>query len=100
MDFELDDTQRDLREMVRTFVDREVAPRVVGYNREGKLPGDLISRAAELGLIGGVVPAEYGGSGLDYLSWVICIEEVARYCTALAAVIGYPSSLAGQGLLR
>lgn len=98
--FALTDTQRELRDLVRRFVDAEVAPRVVEYNRQGALPADLVEKAAALGLVGGVVPEEYGGSGLDYVTWAITIEEVARYCTSLAAVIGYPSSLAGQGLMR
>lgn len=98
--FELTDTQIEIRRVVRHFVDEEVAPRVVGYNRAGALPPDLVEKAVALGLVGGVVPEEYGGSGLDYVTWAITIEEVARYCTSLAAVIGYPSSLAGQGLMR
>ena len=98
--FELTDTQTEIRNVVRRFVNDEVAPRVVEYNREGALPADLVEKAVALGLVGGVVPEEYGGSGLDYVTWAITIEEVARYCTSLAAVIGYPSSLAGQGLMR
>ena len=98
--FELTDTQKDIRQLVRRFTDEEVAPRVVEYTRAGKLPADLVDQAASLGIIGGVVPEEYGGAGLDYVTWSICVEEIARYCTALAAVVGYPSSLAGQGLLQ
>jgi glutaryl-CoA dehydrogenase (non-decarboxylating) len=98
--FELTDTQIEIRNVVRRFVDDEVAPRVIEYNRAGALPPDLIEKAVALGLVGGVVPEEYGGSGLDYVTWAITIEEVARYCTSLAAIIGYPSSLAGQGLMR
>ncbi len=86
--------------MTRNFVDQQVAPRVIAYNREGQLPADVIKMAIDLGLVGGVVPEAYGGSGMDYVTWAICVEEVARYCTSLAAVIGYPSSLAGRGLLR
>ena len=92
--------QEEVRMAVREFVDREVRPRVVEYNRQGLLPDELVEKVAAMGLIGGVVPEAYGGSGMDYLTWTMCVEEVARYCTALAAVIGYPSSLVGQGLLR
>jgi len=95
----LDDGTADIRELTRTFVEREVAPRVIEYNREGALPEDLICKVTEMGLVGGVVPTEYGGSGMDYLTWAACVEEIARYCTSLAAVVGYPSSLAGRGLL-
>lgn len=100
VDFDLTEEQLGLRAMVREFVDREVAPRVIAYNREGTLPWDLVERAAELGLVGGVIPEEYGGSGLDYVSWALTVEEIAKVCTALAAVVGFPSSLAGTGLLH
>lgn len=96
----LSEQQAEFRSVVRRFVDAEVAPRVVEYNRQGVLPEDLVRRATELGLVGGIIPERYGGSGLDYVTWTMCIEEVARYCTSLAAFIAYPSSLAGQGLLR
>lgn len=99
-DLSMDEQETEFRAVVRRFVDHDVAPRVVEYNREGHLPGDLIEKAAALGLVGGVVPERYGGSGMDYATWTTCIAEVARYCTALAAVIGYPSSLVGQGLLQ
>lgn len=89
-----------LRRTVRDFVEAEVRPRVVEYNRQGVLPEDLVAKAVAMGLVGGVIPEVYGGSGMDYVSWALCVEEVARYCTALAATIGYPSSLVGQGLLQ
>lgn len=91
---------RDLLRAVREFVDHEVRPRVVQYNRDGALPADLVATVVKMGLVGGVIPEIYGGSGMDYQLWASCVEEFARYCTALAAIVGYPSSLAGQGLLR
>lgn len=99
IDFELDAGQQQLRDVVRRFTEEEVAPRVVEYNRKGQVPEDLVAQIIDLGLVGGVVPTEYGGSGMDYVTWSICVEELARYCTSLAAIVGYPSSLAGQGLL-
>ena len=81
---QLTETQRDIRDLVRRFTDEEVAPRVVDYTREGVLPDDLVEKAAELGIVGGVVPEEYGGAGLDHVTWAICVEEIARYCTAMA----------------
>lgn len=99
IDFDLSEEQLALRTMAREFVEREVAPRVVEYNREGALPWDLVEKAGQLGLTGGVIPEEYGGAGLDYVSVAIIVEEVARVCTALAAVVAYPSALAGTGLL-
>lgn len=99
IEFDLTQEQIALRAMTREFVEREVAPRVLEYNREGVLPWDLVQKAGELGLTGGVVPEEYGGAGLDYVSLAIIVEEVARVCTGLAAAVAYPSALAGAGLL-
>lgn len=98
--FEEGSAARDLLRTVRDFVDHNVRPRVVQYNRDGALPADLVNTVVEMGLVGGIIPETYGGSGMDYRLWTSCIEEIARYCTALAAIVGYPSSLAGQGLLR
>ena len=97
---DLTDEQRELQNLTRRFVNAQVAPRVIEYNREGALPQDLIDRVTELGLVGGVIPERYGGSGMDYLTWSLGVEEIARYCTSLAAVVGLPSSLAGRGLLE
>jgi len=47
-----------------------------------------------------VVPERYGGAGLDYVSWAITVEEIAKVCTGLAAAVGFPSSLAGTGLMH
>lgn len=96
----LTEEQREMRAVTRAFVAEQVAPRVVAYNREGSLPADLVRQAVELGLVGGIIPERYGGSGMDHVTWSICVEEIARYCTSLAAVVGLPSSLAGRGLLR
>ena len=96
----LTDDQIEVRNLARAFVDEQVAPRVIAYNRECHLPPELVDKVIELGFVGGVIPEQYGGSGMDHVTWSLCVEEIARYCTSLAAVVGLPSSLAGRGLLR
>jgi len=86
--------------MVRKFAQKEIAPRVLEYNREGRFPADLIDKLKETGLMGGVIPPEYGGAGIDHVSWVISVEEMSRVCSSLAAAVGGPSSLVGQGILK
>jgi alkylation response protein AidB-like acyl-CoA dehydrogenase len=99
LDFDLTSEQLQTREMARKFAQKEIAPHVLDYNREGRFPFEIVDKMKETGLIGGVIPPEYGGAGIDHVSWVISIEEIARVCSSLAIVVGGPSSLIGQGIL-
>ena len=66
MDFELTDVQRRMVDVVRAFAEKEVAPRAAEIDRSDEWPRDLYRRLAELGLLGMMLPAEYGGSGGGY----------------------------------
>jgi alkylation response protein AidB-like acyl-CoA dehydrogenase len=89
-----------LRDLVRLFVRDEIAPRVADYDREEKLPGDLLRRLGELGLTGGTVPAEWGGNGFDHRTHAMIIEEISRGCHILATIASMPSGLVGAGILK
>lgn len=78
MDFEFTDEQKALRDKVRDFTKSEVEPRVVGLERKGEFPGDIIKRMGELGLIGTITPTEYGGSMMGHVARTIIIEELSR----------------------
>jgi len=100
LDFDLTEEQLQTREMVRKFAEKEIAPHVLEYNREGRFPMEIVEKMKGTGLIGGVIPLEYGGAGIDHVSWVISVEEISRVCSSLAVVVGGPSSLVGQGILK
>jgi alkylation response protein AidB-like acyl-CoA dehydrogenase len=89
-----------LLELVRDFATREVFPGVLDRDREERFPRDLVRRAGELGLLGGVVPVEYGGAGLSHLAYSAIVEEMSRIDNILAVSMTFPSGLAGAGLLR
>jgi isovaleryl-CoA dehydrogenase len=79
-----DEDHRFLRDTVRKFVDEEVAPRAEEIDRSDSFPEELFRKAAELGLTGILIPEEYGGIGVDYLSACIVLEEVARGSASFA----------------
>jgi len=86
MDFELNDAQRMLRDMVRGFAETEIKPRAAEIDRTDEFPWDLWKRMAELGILGMTLPPEYGGSGMDIVSWAIAQEEMARASVVVADI--------------
>ena len=78
MDFELGKEQREIRARAAEFADREVAPHAADLDREDRFPAKTFEKLAELGWMGLCVPAEYGGAGMDFLSYVLLLEEISR----------------------
>lgn len=94
-----DEDRASLRETVRAFARREVAPLVADYDRKEHIPRELLDRTAELGIFGGVIPERWGGAGMDYVTYAEVIEELARVDHSLACLVSMPSALVGGGLL-
>ncbi len=86
MNFELTDAQRMLRDMVRGFAEKEIKPRAAEIDRTDEFPWDLWKRMAELGILGMTMPPEYGGAGMDIVSWAIAQEEMARAAVVVADI--------------
>jgi alkylation response protein AidB-like acyl-CoA dehydrogenase len=84
MRFDLTDSQRMIRDLAREFAEREVRPRAAEIDRTDEFPWDLYQRMAQLELLGMTVPAEYGGAGVDTVSWCVAQEELARGSAAVA----------------
>jgi alkylation response protein AidB-like acyl-CoA dehydrogenase len=78
MDFELSDEQRELKDRAVEFADREVAPRAADLDREDRVPFETLAKMSNAGFMGLCVPEEYGGSGADFLSYCLLIEELSR----------------------
>jgi alkylation response protein AidB-like acyl-CoA dehydrogenase len=93
MDFELAEHHQLLRKTVRDFARAEVAPKAQAWDKEERFPKEIIPRLAELGLLGIRIPEEYGGSGLDVLSYAICVEEIARVDGSLALTVASHNGL-------
>jgi butyryl-CoA dehydrogenase len=99
MDFALSDHQKLIRDTVRQFMEKEARPGVRQRDREGRFPADEIRKLAELGCCGMLVPEEWGGPGLDTVSYVLMLEEVARVDAAMATSLGVTNSAVQVPLL-
>lgn len=84
MDFTLDEQQQMVRDMVRSFAEERLRPGAAERDRTGEFPQDLFLAMGELGLLGMLVPAENGGAGMDLLSYLIAVEELARVDASIA----------------
>ncbi|MFK4037758.1 acyl-CoA dehydrogenase family protein [Nonomuraea wenchangensis] len=88
MDFELTDEQKAFRETLRAFVDKEIVPVAVEWERSGRYPAEIIDKMKQMGLFGLSVPEEYGGMGADMVSFALVFEEIARGWMGVAGTIG------------
>jgi len=100
MDFLFTEEQLMLRETVRRFAEEKIAPVAGDNERNHRFPKEIIDEAADMGLMGIAYPAEYGGAGMDYVSYMIAVEEVSRYCASTGVIISAHSSLACDPIYR
>ena len=100
MDFELAEEQQMVRETTRAFVEREVKPVAQRLDREAIYPSELIKRLSELGLMGILVPQEFGGSGMDLLCCVVAMEEISKAWASLAVAMSVQNSLVCAPIAR
>ena len=100
MDFALTDEQRLIQDTVRAFVDERVLPVAVQNDIDHKLDLELVEGMAELGLLGIVIPEEYGGAGLDFVAEALSCEEIERGEAAFRTLISVHVGLNSLSLLR
>jgi butyryl-CoA dehydrogenase len=100
MDFELTDEQRLIRETARSFTDNEIVERARENDRNEHFDLELVQKIADQGYLGSIVPREYGGAGLDYLTYGLIVEEVGRGDSAMRTVISVNTSLVCSSILR
>jgi alkylation response protein AidB-like acyl-CoA dehydrogenase len=99
-DFDLTDEQRQVRSVVKEFAEKEILPYVEEYEREEKYPLELIAKLAPMGLMGPMIPEEYGGSFSDVVTYGIICEELARVDWVVASVVSVSNSLVAGSILK
>src|SRR3972149_7353169 len=100
MDFSLTEEQRLLKETVRDFAQAEIKPHALKWDKTGEFPKDMLKKAAQLGLMGIFIPAQYGGSGMDTVAYVLALEEICKACAGVGVIISVNNSLVCDPILH
>ncbi len=100
IDFGLTEDQELLREQVRRFAEERIQPGAQQRDREHRFPVEIFQEMGELGLLGMLVPEEYGGAGMDTLSYVLAMEEISRVDPAVAVTMSVTNSVCCWPLVR
>ena len=93
MDFSLSEHHEMLRKTVRDFARTEVLPHARKWDEEERFPKEIVPKLADIGLLGIRIPEEYGGAGMDMMSYAICVEEIARADGSLALTVASHNGL-------
>ena len=100
MNFEPTENQKMIAQMVRDFAEKEIRPYVMEWDESQVFPRDVFTKMGELGLMGVLVPQEYGGSGMGYNEYIKVIEEVAKVCGSVGLSLAAHNSLCTNHILE
>ena len=98
--FSLTDEQLMIQSMVREFSRKVIAATAAERDRSKEFPADNLRKMAELGLMGMMVPPEYGGEGADTISYFLALSEIAYSCASTAVVMSVHNSIVCESILR
>ncbi|MBS1773457.1 MAG: acyl-CoA dehydrogenase family protein [Bacteroidetes bacterium] len=93
MDFKYTDTQLEIAKMIKDFANKEIRPYMMEWDEAQTFPVDLFRKMGELGLMGVLVPTEYGGSGLGYFEYVTVVSEISKVCSSIGLSTAAHNSL-------
>jgi alkylation response protein AidB-like acyl-CoA dehydrogenase len=100
MDFTLSEEHRLIRDMARDFAQKEIAPIAAEIDEAGQFPSETVAKMGDLGFMGIAIPEEYGGTGMDTLSYVLAMIEISKACASHGAIMSVNNSLVCYGLNR
>lgn len=100
MKLELNDQQKMIQKMVREFAEKEVAPIASEIDKNCEYPKETLKKMAKLGLLGIIIPQEYGGAGLDTISYATVVEEISRKCASTGVITSVHNSLAAWPIMK
>jgi len=100
MKLELNEQQKMIQKMVREFAEKQVGPIAAELDKKEEYPHKTLKEMAKLGLLGIIIPPEYGGAGLDTISYAIVVEEISRKCAATGVVTSVHNSLVAWPIIK
>ncbi len=100
MNFKLTEEQEIVKNMVSEIVQSEIMPVASKIDKEGIFPKNIIKQLAEIGMMGVYVPQEFGGGGMDYLSYILAVEEISKGCASTGVIVSVNNSLVCDPLLN
>src|SRR2546421_10717296 len=98
MDFRLTDEQKLIQETARKFVDAELVPHVRQWEEKGEIPRSFYAKMADLGSLGAPVPEKYGGAGMDYVPFLLLVEDLSRCSPSLTPTVYVQTSRSAASL--
>jgi alkylation response protein AidB-like acyl-CoA dehydrogenase len=98
MEFKLTEQHNLLRKTVREFAEKEIRPIARQYDDSQEFPWDTVRKMAAMGLMGIIFPQQYGGAGMDYISYAIGVEEISRICGAHGITMAAHNSLCSNNI--
>src|SRR2546422_2679997 len=96
----LSETQRQIVDLTREFARTRIEPQAAEWDRTRHFARDVIDELGRLGFLGMTVPEEYGGMGLDTITYLLALEELAAADAGVAGAVGVPSAIPAPMLLR
>ena len=93
MDFRPTESQEMIAQTVRDFAEKHIRPNIMEWDEAQKFPIDLFKKMGELGIMGVLVPEQYGGAGLSYFEYVTAISELAKVCGSIGLSMAAHNSL-------
>ncbi|MEW5807463.1 MAG: acyl-CoA dehydrogenase [Acidobacteriota bacterium] len=93
MNFQLSEEHSMLKQTIRAFAEKEIKPKAAEHDKTREYPFENVRKAAGLNLMGIMIPEEYGGGGMDCVSYVIAVEEISRCCASTGVIISVNNSL-------
>ncbi len=100
MKLELNDQQKMIQKMVKEFAEKEIAPIAAELDQKEEYPTKILEKMAKLGLLGTIIPTEYGGAGLDTISYATVVEEISRKCASTGVITSVHNSLVAWPIMK
>lgn len=100
MEFNLNENQIMIAEMIRKFGDEHIRPKMMEWDESQEFPVEVMKKLGELGLLGVLVPTEYGGSGFGYFEYVTAVSEIGKICGSISLSVAAHNSLCTGHILQ